>query len=490
MKSSFGTGLIFGLTLIIPLSGCTPKENPYVNNNVPAATVSEFTETQNTESTTQAITVTACDSEAVPAPATTVQTVPAETTNEQLAEPQEPIFPDNSFKIRTDSTDYVDIAKEVLTSVYSKSEQNSEFEIIDIRYMAKGMVEERLWFAVKFTVQTDTESSRLEALIQRDKEQEYSLITINTKVPIDNLVDEENAPPPADTYLAEVLTPFQGTNVLTSDWSRGDIVLPDIPAFPSPNDLIIFAQKNIGEKATYTFEEIYNEISRYILVPQEHIKSSGSYNQTTDSFPFIENFNICNYAFVSAESDNSSAHRLTIVSSKADEKYFSKEILLTIVGTPEQYQLVSCMVKEREITQHEIPFIISHNEIPHGEKNISVDLILNDGHYIESVNGENIFCHGYRGKYELVVYDEETELFRTEVSFPEREFLNFKEPFKLAFYDCNDDGNLEFSLGQWQNDEMYYQFYSIDEAGNISPIDSEPIITQDAEYSKIFTVTQ
>lgn len=484
MKIQVKAGLIFSLALLMPLTGCVREELPPVQAAAVTTAIPEITETRMHESITQTINVTMPVSETITESATAVQTaVPTETFTESVQQ-EESISPNDSFKIKTSSTDYIDIAEEVLANVYSKSEKNNEFEINDIRYMAKGMVENHLWFAVKFTVQTDTETSRLEALIQRDRNQEYSLITINAKVPIDNLTDEENSPPPDNAYLAEFLTPLQGTNVLTSDWNINDGILP------SSNDLVVFAQKLIGEKATYTVDEIYAEVKKYLDVSPDYIKSSGYYNSTTDCFSLIENRNVWNYAFVSAVTDGS-VHHLKLMGIKADSGHFSKEILLTINGNAEQFRLISCAVNEREIPQPEIPRVLSHNEILLGEKVVSVDLVLNNGRYIESVNDKNIFSCGYRGKYELVISDGETELCRYEVSFPETEFLNFREPFKIAFSDYDKDGNFEFSLGQWRNGRMYYQFYTIDESGNINflPINGEAVITDDALYSKEFRHT-
>lgn len=478
--SSLKAALAFGIVPFL-VTGCV-IENPDIpaQNTVGTALVTDAAEKVTSETTSE-ITVTTVPYETFTAAETTV---PAIEYTESEA-PPEPELSDDSFKIKTRSTDLTEIAKEVLTHVYSKSEKEKSFEISDIRYMAKGKVEERLWFAVSFLVQTEKDSFRLEALIQQDREDEYSLITINTKVPIDNLTDDDNCPLPTDADFAELLSEFQGANILSDNWNFSS------EALPSANNLVIFAEKNLGEKAIYTLEEISAEIQKFMQIPDDYLKGSDFYNQTSGCFSLIGSPDKWRYAFVSSESDGT-VHQLKIMGIRGDDSRFSKEILLTIAGGSEQYSLISCRTAERELPRYEVPCVLSHNEILLGENVVSLDLIMTDGQHIESVSEKNIFRQGYRGKYELVLYDGETEICRQPVSFPELELLNFKEPFELAFSDYDKDGDFEFSLGQWQNGKMYYQFYSIDEAGNIAflPINGEPILTSNAEYSKAFERTE
>lgn len=478
-KCPVKAGLISGLMFLMPLTGCVPYEVPPVAEKpITATTLVSTVAMESTAPDETEITVTV--SEPISEITSAVTTTASDTYTEPVM-PPEPELSDDTFTITTASTDYVEIAGEVLEHIYSKSEKESQFEINDIRYMAKGMVGENLWFAVKFTVQTGEQSLRLEALIQQDSEQEYSLITINTNVPFDNLVDEENGPEPADAGFAEFLNPIQNTCLLAENWNI------EAEMLPSPNNLVIFAQKNIGEKSSYTLEEIHAEVQKYLPVSMEYLKTSACYNPTADSFSLIENQNIWHYAAVSAEAKEN-IYYLTLVGSRSDDNRFTKEILLTLDGSPEQYRMISCEIKERQIPQPEVPAVLSHSQILLGENIVNLDLLLTDGQYIESVSENNIFRYGYRGKYDFVISDEGTELFRLPVSFPGLELLNYKEPFELAFSDYDKDGNFEISLGQWINGRMFYQFYSIGEDGSITllPLTGEPILTNGAEYSRTF----
>lgn len=122
----------------------------------------------------------------------------------------------------------------------------------------------------------------------------------------------------------------------------------------------------------------------------------------------------------------------------------------------------------------ELPFVISHNSIVlKNGMNVFVDIEMVDGSFfIPDVLGGGIYENNWQGQYKIRVYQNEDNQkeFYYEPIFVDsmgNEQMNFGGEFALVFDDYNNDGNPDFTLGQFGNSNgNYYNLFSIDD-GNV-----------------------
>lgn len=318
-------------------------------------------------------------------------------------------------------------------------------------YLAKGYVDGSLWFAVRFILEDENGGITREALIREDEHELYSLVTINKRVPTDNLIEDSNASTAElDDYLCYML-PFQNTGIFEGDYNFKDGELPPADA------LVHAAQRLIGEQPSYDEEEVLNALTSYIDVTDEYLKASSCYRQENESYRFSEYDRTCQYALKSAVSAGS-IHKLTIYAAPLGEHKFTREIILTVDGTPEEFSLVSCAVSERAIPEYSFPITIA--ESPAGE-NLTIELQLSDGCYYEAGGQDGLFKSGFKGNYGLILKDDAEKRFVVPASVEGFGFSNYPDKFKLSLVDYDGDGNLELALGVWDENGMAITIYRI-----------------------------
>lgn len=354
--------------------------------------------------------------------------------------------------IRTASKDYREIARLVLKSVYG---DEADFSKELPSYLAKGYVDDSLWFAVRFTLGNDEEAVTREALIKQDEPETYSLVTINKRVPTDNLIEDENAPRQELMQYLCYMLPFQDTGIFESDcnFKNGEL--------PSSDVLVHAAQRLIGEQPEYDEEAVLNALAPYVDVKDEYLKTASCYRQENECYCFSEYGRTYQYALKSAVTVGS-VHTLTIYAAPSDEHEFTRQIILSVEGTPEEFKLLSCKASERTAPEYTFPVTVAEGMFKSSSmENLTVKLRLSDGYYYEAGGHDGLFKSGFRGNYELILENESDELCRVPAEIDGFGFLTYPGAFNISVSDLCGDGTFEFALGIWDENGTSIQLYRI-----------------------------
>ncbi len=136
----------------------------------------------------------------------------------------------------------------------------------------------------------------------------------------------------------------------------------------------------------------------------------------------------------------------------------------------------------------ELPVVLSKNKVETAGKNYFVNIEMVEGTYsfdeeISPYRGNN-----WTGSYKIRVYTEEdnpgTTVYYESISvLEEDENMRFNRKFSLKFDDYNNDGNADFTLGQYGSSSgTLYSLFSITPEGKVEKLDTdgEIVISDDA----------
>ena len=103
-----------------------------------------------------------------------------------------------------------------------------------------------------------------------------------------------------------------------------------------------------------------------------------------------------------------------------------------------------------------------------------------DGRYFDSYLGGGLYGHNWYGIYQIRTYTATEDplgstLYIADISVHDKE-MNFGSIFQLVFDDYNDDGNPDFTLGQWfSNNGNAYKIFTIKPDGKVEELNTNGI---------------
>lgn len=128
------------------------------------------------------------------------------------------------------------------------------------------------------------------------------------------------------------------------------------------------------------------------------------------------------------------------------------------------------------------PYTISRNSVklPDGTM-LYVNIEMTEGEFFDRsspkyVKRGGVFNTNYLGFYRIAIYtdSESTDTVYTMPVLFDKDQLNFEKEFSLIFDDYNNDGNPDFTLGQWADDNgSSYQLFTILPGGEIKQLPCE-----------------
>ncbi len=138
------------------------------------------------------------------------------------------------------------------------------------------------------------------------------------------------------------------------------------------------------------------------------------------------------------------------------------------------------------------PYTISRNSVklPDGTM-LYVNIEMTEGEYYDSsspkyVQNGGMFETNYLGFYRVAIYTDSSSsdaVYKMPVMF-ETDRLNFEKEFSLVFDDYNNDGNPDFTLGQWADDNgSSYQLFTVLPGGEIKQLPCEGLCAVGFESS-------
>lgn len=137
---------------------------------------------------------------------------------------------------------------------------------------------------------------------------------------------------------------------------------------------------------------------------------------------------------------------------------------------------------DQNVVRLESPLAISRNSIKMADGSLYyVNIEMLSGHYVYYNQGGGFYGNNFEGNYQVRVFtcesDEENDIFKAPISI-EGENMNFGGEtsfgeFSLVFDDYNNDGNTDFTLGQWgSSNGNIYKLFSIYPNGEIKELDT------------------
>jgi hypothetical protein len=126
----------------------------------------------------------------------------------------------------------------------------------------------------------------------------------------------------------------------------------------------------------------------------------------------------------------------------------------------------------------ETPIVFSHNSVNlAGGNTVYVNIEMTSGQYaFDEIPGA--FQGGnWSGQYQIRVYTDDAD-FKNPVHIApifieESQPMSFKGEFPLVFDDYNNDGNPDFTLGQYASSNGYvYAIFTINQAGEVETLDT------------------
>lgn len=162
-----------------------------------------------------------------------------------------------------------------------------------------------------------------------------------------------------------------------------------------------------------------------------------------------------------------------------------------LVGT---YDHKEEICKESLISIYDnIPCIFSKNKISIGKKNFIINIEMIKGEYLYDKDNKK---NSWSGDFQIRVYEDEydclkTTVFCSPIWLYEDEEMSFENGFKLIFDDYNNDGDPDFTLGQYDcSNGNVYAIFSINQKGEVKKIDTGgEMFISDHDYSIRLTKT-
>ncbi len=138
------------------------------------------------------------------------------------------------------------------------------------------------------------------------------------------------------------------------------------------------------------------------------------------------------------------------------------------------------------------PYTISRNSIELPDKTmLYVNIEMTEGEYFDRsspkyVQRGGVFDTNYLGYYRVAIYTDSSAsdaVYTLPVMF-DTDQLNFEKEFSLVFDDYNDDGNPDFTLGQWADENgSSYRLFTILPGGEIQQLSCEGLCAAGFESS-------
>ena len=87
----------------------------------------------------------------------------------------------------------------------------------------------------------------------------------------------------------------------------------------------------------------------------------------------------------------------------------------------------------------------------------------------------------WSGQYQIRIYTDEGDfkcpLYLAPIFISDNQPMNFKSEFSLVFDDYNNDGNPDFTLGQYATSNGYeYALFTINQAGDVEKLDIDGLM--------------
>lgn len=134
------------------------------------------------------------------------------------------------------------------------------------------------------------------------------------------------------------------------------------------------------------------------------------------------------------------------------------------------------------VSELEFPYTISSNSIklPDGTT-LFINVEMTEGEFFDrsspqNAQGMGMFDTNYLGFYRIAIYTDASHgdaLYTMPVAF-DTDKLNFEKEFSLMFDDYNNDGNPDFTIGQWADaNGSTYQIFTVLPGGKIEQLACE-----------------
>lgn len=172
-------------------------------------------------------------------------------------------------------------------------------------------------------------------------------------------------------------------------------------------------------------------------------------------------------------------------------------VLLVIAGMfLGGFRLISYhkQLSTNEPIQIESPIVVSHNSVMLKDGSyVYVNIEMTKGRYFFETLGGGFYGGNWNGEYQIRVYREENEydspMSVTPLNIGNETLLNFGSLFNLEFDDYNNDGNPDFTIGQWgSSNGNTFEMFSIDNEGNIIDLNTN-IFVSDHSFSILLEKT-
>lgn len=136
-----------------------------------------------------------------------------------------------------------------------------------------------------------------------------------------------------------------------------------------------------------------------------------------------------------------------------------------------------------ESIQIKSPIVVSHNSVMLKDGSyVYVNIEMTKGSYSFATLGGSVYGSNWEGEYQIRVYREENEYdnpsFKTPLCIANESSLNFNSLFYLEFDDYNNDGNPDFTIGQWgSSNGNNFEIFSIDNEGTVINLNTEVFVS-------------
>lgn len=124
------------------------------------------------------------------------------------------------------------------------------------------------------------------------------------------------------------------------------------------------------------------------------------------------------------------------------------------------------------------PIVFSHNSVEIADgRMVFVNIEMKSGQYVFDEFAGAFQGSNWNGQYQIRVYTDEDNFknpdYLETISIFDNQPMNFKNEFKLIFDDYNNDGNPDFTLGQYASSNGFeYALFTINHEGKVETLDT------------------
>jgi hypothetical protein len=138
----------------------------------------------------------------------------------------------------------------------------------------------------------------------------------------------------------------------------------------------------------------------------------------------------------------------------------------------------------------ETPIVFSHNSVTLADGSpVYVNIEMVSGQYAFDEIPGAFQGSSWSGQYQIRVYTDEANVknpvYLAPISIEENQSMSFKGEFPLVFDDYNNDGNPDFTLGQYASSNGYvYAVLTVTQAGEVEKLDTGGLMfISESDYS-------